>query len=52
MCVYIYIYMYMYICWMVLILKYILKQMECNWRTGVALRAEINKENWFINKNK
>ena len=26
--------------------------MECNWRIGVALRAEINKENWFITKNK
>ena len=26
--------------------------MECNWRIGVALRAEINKENWFINKKK
>ena len=26
--------------------------MECNWRIGVALRAKINKENWFITKNK
>ena len=32
-------FIYIYICLMVLILKYILKQRECNWRIGVALRA-------------
>lgn len=26
--------------------------MEYNWRIGVPLRAEINKENWFITTQK